>query len=313
MNLRKRLIHIKDASPAPDSPEKPQPVRKRNVVKEKDWPSDGISDGDNFVARCVRLADTAPEASRAGSTSIHVSALVGGDWCPRSHLIHQRHIPSQMDMVQSQMRIVWALGRAAEKHVREQFIKMHGRHRVLGVWTCACEAAEKPGFGDYTSLCQKCGTALDVYGELSLVDEEANLCGHSDLVFVTKAGEIEVTEIKSIKKDGFAALVKPDPTHVLQCASYRRILKKTLPGNPKVTGRILYVAKDYISPKVSPYLEFNLPDEDPPILDVLREQAIDLRQHEGKDSLPKRLTVCDTPHSTKAKNCGACALCFSLP
>lgn len=319
MNIRSRLLKPKPEAtqsaphPSTASQSVSQPIRRRNVTPDKSWPSDGVADGDNFVAHCVKLADTTPEASRAGSDSVHVSHLVSGDWCPRSHLIHQRHMQSQSGMVQSQMRIVWALGRAAENHVRDQFIKMHGRHRVIGNWTCKCEATVKGGLGDYTSICQTCGSQLDRYGELTLFDEEANIGGHSDLVFLNKKGGVEVTEIKSIKKDDFAKLLSPLPGHVLQCASYRRILRKTLPGNPPVHGRILYVAKDYISPKVSPYLEFELPLEDPPVLEVLREEAIKVKEHQAANTLPDRLPICETPHSTRAKNCGACALCFSLP
>lgn len=290
-------------------------MRRRAVAANQEWPSDNMPAGDSFVSRCVRLMDTAPEASRAGSEFIHVSSLVGGQWCPRAFLLTQR-MGIHNQSVQGQMRVVWVLGRAAEHHVRSQFILAHGRHRVIGRWSCVCGETVIDGRGNHTKLCPRCGKDLNVYLELTLNDPASGIVGNADLIFDGADGWIEVVEIKSIKKDDFEKLTGPTPTHSLQCMSYVRLLKASMPG-VKVRGRVLYVAKDYVSPKTSPYKEYALPNSGPtettgPVLDALFESAKDTQAHKKARTYPARLSVCASPHSTRAKNCIACNLCFSL-
>lgn len=311
-SIRNRLFALKGATPppAPGSPAPAIPRRRVLSAAQQFFPADNLAEGDGFVARAVRLADTESETTRAGSEFVHVSALVRGDFCPRAHLIHQRHNHDQQVSVLSQMRIVWELGRAAENHVRKQFIRMHGMHRVIGKWRCPCEATEHCGNGNPHTLCQSCGKPVDIYGELDLFDQARNLGGHPDLLYLTRSGGLEVVEIKSIRKEDFSALLRPAPEHVLQCWSYLRILRETTPG-VTVNGRVLYVAKDYIQPKVSPYLEFPLPPK-PQILDLLEAQAAEAASHQKAGTLPPRLDLCTGPLTKRAKGCDACALCFSL-
>ena len=314
MSIFQRIQKVTGNLPSPPTS---TPVRRRTraAVAEQYWPSDNLAEGDGFVKRCVTMADIAPETTRAGSETIHVSSVIRGDWCPRAYLIHSRHMQGQSENVLSQQRIVWIIGRAAEHHVRVQFIKMHGRHRVVGNWTCGCGATEVSGPGSLTAVCQTCGGPVADYGELLLIDTDRRLSGNPDLVFITSSGGLEIVEIKSIKKDDFDKLFKANPQHVLQCRSYVRLLKSKFPEK-KIGGRVLYVAKDYINPRTSPYLEFELTDamneNADLILDTLNQSVDTTRAHEEQGTYPDRLPVCASMKSPRAKACTACSLCFSL-
>ncbi len=313
MSLFQKMKDAK-AKPVPAKSEKSQPIRRRRAdpIKEH-YPSDNLEQGDGFVIACVKMADNAPEEDRGGSAYVHVSTLISDRWCPRAHLIQARYQKGQTACVNSQMRIVWALGRTAEKHVRDQFIKMHGRHRVIGVWSCKCGKTEHVGAGDNNNLCQSCGGGTDNYGELSLTDPDIDKTGNPDLIFVASDDGLEVVEIKSIKKDAFEALFNASPDHVLQGRSYVNMLRAKLPDR-RVNGRVLYVAKDYVRPGMSPYLEFPIKEDakSDERLEKLDDSVADMREHQEAGTLPDRLPSCDSPLAKKAKGCSACSLCFSL-
>jgi hypothetical protein len=277
------------------------------------WPSDNVG-SENFVSSCVRLMDSEPEKSRAGGELVHVSSLINGDWCPRAHLINLAHSQDHYENALPQMRIVWALGRAAEQHVRSQFIRAHGKHRVIGRWSCQCRKSKIEGLGSEAASCQTCGKHINNYGELVLRDEALGLIGSPDLVFVAEDGGYEVVEIKSIKKDGFAELIGPKPDHVMQCYGYVDFLRRTT--NKRVNGRVLYVAKDFINPKQSPYREYlidaHFEATASQVYDGLKSTLAKMREHQQSNTLPERLDACSSPASKRARNCTACTLCFSL-
>lgn len=314
MSIIRKLIEDKKAPAAKSCPVETK-ARVRAVVsnEKQHYPSDNIAQGDGFVAACVKMADNRPERSRGGSNNVHVSTLIGDKWCPRAHLIQRLHQQGQSSCVNSQLHIVWKLGRAAEKHVRDQFITMHGRHRVIGHWTCKCERTSHTGPGTNSNICEACGTGTVVYNELTLVDNDIDKVGNPDLIFIAEDEGFEVVEIKSIKKDNFEALFKPAPDHVMQCRSYVNLLSDKLPGK-RVGGRVLYVAKDYVRPGMSPYLEFEVKDDLAAdlYLDTLDGSVANMRDHAAAGTLPDRLPECSSPASKKAKGCEACGLCFSL-
>jgi hypothetical protein len=77
----------------------------------------------------------------------------------------------------------------------------------------------------------------------------------------------------------------------------------------------LYVAKDFISPRDSPYREYSItPHESAAnqVFDTLRQGLGEMREHSKSETLPERLAVCSSPASKRAKNCATCTLCFSL-
>jgi hypothetical protein len=302
MSLLKNIKQIKNGG------------RSRQVKSDNHaWPSDSVDSGNDFVSNCIRLIDSEPEKSRAGVDHVHISTLIGADWCPRAHLINLRHSQNHFENVLPQMRIVWALGRAAELHVRNQFIKAHGRHRIIGKWKCRCGESIREGVGAKFVKCSSCGTAIDNYHELLLREHDLNVVGSPDLVFIAADGGYEVVEIKSIKKDSFVELNAPKFDHVMQCYGYVDFLRRTT--GLRVDGRILYVAKDFISPRQSPYREFPIAPQEAAASQVmasLRDGVTEMREHQKSDSLPERLPACSSPASKRAKSCVACTLCFSL-
>jgi hypothetical protein len=317
MILRK-LLQMK-GNCDPKQPAQISTIYKRKVKTKAEkaqgqvMKSDALDPDDvSFVAKTVRMADAEVEVGRLGSETVHVSSLVSGSFCPRAHVIAKRHNITAHQKVMPAMRIVWALGRAAETHVRGQFIKAHGAGRCMGKWRCKCGNLSLVGFGAKATICGNCGTDANVYEELDLFDPITGVGGHPDLVFITRKGDFRVVEIKSLNRTEFEKLFKAKPDHTLQLGFYVRILRESFKRDGikgKVTGTVLYVVKDFVPS--SPYLEFN-GDASDLTLDALTGQAVIAKEAEEEGTTPPRLTACSSPKATRAKNCAACSLCFQL-
>ena len=211
-------------------------------------------------------------------------------------------------------RIVWALGRAAESHVRNQFISARQYHGILGNWSCPCGLV-RSGYHNPQEVCDRCGASASIYGELTLRDSELPLIGNPDLLFTTVSGAIRVVEIKSLNQREFIQLHKPKPDHVLQAWLYVRLIQR----NPHLVGMrsadetplIVYVCKDYA---FTPYKEFQAPwseSIETSLTLALKKVADVLAWSREETTLPRKLQVCQTQESPTAKQCPLCARCFA--
>jgi len=339
MSLARRVLQTmrEPRNPGPQS----VPVRSRRPVlqtvqtespaagteeEEEDEPcvTAGWDVEQAFVTRAALVMDRQGEESRTGSELIHLSSMLAKDWCPRRHVLAARHGERQLKRVMAQDRIVWEMGRAAERHLRNQFIASHGRTRVVGRWQCACEALKVDGRGLSAAAlrsgrhrCARCNGNPIHYGELPVTGD--NLTGSPDLQFIEGASVgRHVTEIKSINKREYDLLTGPLPVHVLQLSGYVLMLRAA--GVVVDTARVAYVCKDYVPPGTSPYKEYvvmrpglELPAAQRAGIGLIQEQASALGATlRNSGPLPPRLTKCTAPTATAAKGCSQCALCFSL-
>jgi len=270
-----------------------------------------LMDAGHFVSTRVLAMDQAPEERRGGK-HIHGSSLP--TLCPRREILTQRagnrsQVPGSVD------RVIWALGRAAEHHVRSQFIRSMEYQGVIGIWSCLCGVTCNSG--KYVGeTCPKCDAPADQYGELTLVDPATNIQGNPDLLFYQPGSEVmHVVEIKSINRTAFEALTEPIPDHLFQAATYHKLaLLSGFNVHKQVT--IFYVCKDYIR---KPYLSFtvNIPTHIRAGVERAWTSALGLAEWREKDKagvsqpLPPRLSVCQGVGDTRAKACDQCALCFS--
>lgn len=188
---------------------------------------------------------------------------------------------------------------------------------VWGKWSCKCEFLkhEEPctySEIDQDEVCPHCGTKVDRYHEVSMVDHELMVVGNPDIIlYIQRLKAFCPVELKSIAPDQFKDLTRPKPEHVLQIVWYWYLMHKLgYPVTDKVS--IFYATKGWMFGSKQPYLEFVI---DPSVeLRRLDDMIEDARAYAAaiqskKAPLPAR-TFCSSPGDKKAKDCGVCANCF---
>jgi hypothetical protein len=272
---------------------------------------------DTYFIDNVMSEDSKPEAARVGGEYLHVSSLIG--MCLRKHVLAYSTKVERSNSVGSGMRIVWALGRAAEAHVRGQFVEAMNHQSILGVWKCKCGHLKVNGLYDDTLKCPKCDKKAKQYTEYALFDHEFKIVGSPDMVYVRPDNnKIMVVECKSINKKDYDELTKPKTDHVHQAVAYNELLRKQ-GGDVDDSVTIVYVCKDFSFK--GPYKEFRVArtkqinDDIDSMWRNAKEYADECaRIKEGKKpSYPKRLKSCVDNESTTAKSCDFCGICFATP
>ena len=254
--------------------------------------------GPTSLTDLIRIQDRIPEEKRVGGNYSHVSALVG-DFCARREVLARRHNVSLSETASGSMRVVWALGRAAESHVRKQLAAMM-QGNMYGEWECRCGHTREQGF--YAPVvCPRCSTTPENYVELKCVDDEAMVTGSPDLIWFHD-GEFHIVEVKSIKSDDFKALLAPKVIHVHQAICYVRLFR-AMGHQVSNQVRVIYVSKDAVA--TVPYKEFT-GEYDHAFTEMLWEDA---RAAKG-EVLPPRLPVCSNAMTPTARGCGLCVNCF---
>lgn len=273
--------------------------------------------GDDHFIKTVMSMDSAPEEFRSGSEYIHVSGLI--DYCARKEsLAFSNRLAgggARMRKVMAADRIIWAIGRAVESHVRAQFVEGTRGAGVIGEWSCKCGQTTKRGEMPRT-ICRTCGEKASKYGEYTLRDDVRKVVGNPDLLYERPDnGAVRVIEIKSMNVNQYKELESPVAHHVVQAACYHRLLREN-GFTPDDIVSIFYACKDF-HPK--PYKEFHVViDEhisaridDLFELAATRSEWIESHKAGGCVSLPERLGACSSPTATRAKNCPECLGCFS--
>jgi hypothetical protein len=252
----------------------------------------------------VRSADSKPDVSRVGSDLIHVSSVIG-DFCPRREWLKREigyYVPHS---VSGAMRIVWALGRSAEHHVREQLLTTL-RGNAFGRWGCTRCAAEDEDARQYHFKQCECGGTFDRYIEAEIVDEETQVTGSVDFVWIHR-DSFNFVEIKSMNKKDFDLLKKVKADHMNQVEYYRWLFHRN--GFKVNRAEVIVVAKDFVMG--SPYKLFRserVATAQPMIVGATKD---DVELSRG-DEMPKRIQQCASPEAPRAKVCEACSLCFNM-
>lgn len=255
--------------------------------------------------------DRAPEKSRKGRPGfLHVSSLIG--MCARAQVLSVLHGVEVHEAVTGQHRVMWKFGRAVEAHVRDTVIRAKNYADVYGVWKCVCGRTEETGFFNRTRICNTCKGKLDVYGELTLYDQEAGIVGNPDLL-MRHNGPFVIKEIKSITGDDWNKLEAPLGDHVFQAAMYHHLMKKN--GHPVYDEVVIFYTSKHFTKWGSPYKEFHVNVATPHIQQQVTDAvalALSVKVGNAQRAAPPR-TVCTVETCTRAKNCPAMNLCFRLP
>jgi len=302
--------------------------RSRPVQQVADRPSipegAGISSSaptieNDVLKEMLERSDRVPVETRSGGSKqegiegySHVSSLIG--CCEREQVISYQYGLPLSEEVQGAMKVVWALGRAAEKHVKDGIIASRGGMGIYGVWSCRCGGSKvrdlnKP---NESHKCTRCGGSLTRYEEPLLVDHTAGVIGSPDITLVER-GWYMVIEVKSMNKEQFDKLKEALADHILQAMMYRELYRLAgMQVFPFV--KILYVRKDFQwkTKDKSIYKEYRIEADEweGQVQSLFRRAGIIARSNRAR-TLPRR-EICDTIDCKKAKSCRRANLCFSL-
>lgn len=306
----------------------PQAAPQAQAVRIAPAPS-RRSASPTYVTDLVEQADSAPERMRLGGEGhLHASSLI--NICERQHVLAAMTDTEMMRGVTGSDRLVWAIGRAVERHVRTQFIKARQFGGIYGRWTCdnpksaadpTCRATGfigKVGIHDAAARCT-CGGRLDTYNEPSLWDDDNGFVGNPDLTFALD-GLFVVTEIKSMEKERFQDLAAPLADHVHQAILYRDLYRRL--GFPVADFVIiLYVSKGYSfkrkdrQGRSTIYREFRV-DATQPHLQRLVETSLAsarlVKDAKAGGPLPPRHPQCHSVDCARAKECPLVTRCLNM-
>jgi len=297
-----------------------QPVASRPLVPEGERisPTAPLLSED-MLTEMIERADRVPVETRSGGSKqkgiegySHVSSLIGA--CEREQCISYQHGLPLSEEVQGAMKVVWALGRAAEKHVKDGIISSRGGMGVYGVWQCKCGASKvrEKNQPDESQRCTRCGGSLNRYAEPLLVDHDHGVIGSPDMTLVEIGWHLAI-EIKSMNKEQFDDLKEPLADHILQVMMYRELYRR-MGFTVFDYAKIIYVRKDFMWKRKnnSLYKEYDVQAEDwQGQVSALFNRAEVITRNNRTGTLPRR-ELCSTVDCKKAKSCRRANLCFSL-
>lgn len=268
-----------------------------------------------FVTRMVSAVDGGNGISRSGGSSnaknrgyMHVTGLL--DVCPREHtLSYQQGLPIGTTVVGA-MKIVWAIGRAVEKHIRNNVIMNRGWKGIYGLWWCRCHLTSHLGTHPADKVCRRCGGGINTYNEPLLEDHDNGIIGCPDLTLV-ELGWFIVVETKSMNKTDFDKLDAPLADHVMQALMYRHLYAEA--GFP-VTDYVIivYARKDFIfGGSRAIYKEYHVRvDNWQGHLSRMVETGRSILDANKQGRILPRV-LCSTATCSRAKGCSRVTSCFS--
>ena len=262
------------------------------------------------------LFDTPPVQDKfRDSKYIHISDLI--NTCKRAIAIHYVHDKPYSKMrINHQLSFTFEQGHAIANHV-ENHVRINAPEHMYGGWVCKCGKTERLN-NTYDKVdkikCKICGSGLDTYKELYLVDEEYQISGSVDLTLLFYP-IFYVSEIKSIKKDkddGFVALTQAKPLHRLQALFYNWLIaRQGRRVHPMFS--VFYVNKSYGWKLQGDQIkEFQMKYSDyAHTLEPYLQDAKEIKLAREGGPLPKR------PYSdfycNECKGCSLAPMCWNLP
>lgn len=271
--------------------------------------------GKDYVKGLVYAEDDKIDDSRSSPDDpyrdyVHVSSLL--KFCARRHVLAIKDEVNLVRQPKGQDRVLWAMGKAAEHHIRTQIINHYNYEGIVGRWSCPCRQLSYAGFHDKLRVCSRCKSFATVYNEFTLTDEEYKIVGNPDLNFFPDK-LLTVLEAKSMKKDQFNELESPLPDHIFQVGAYHRMWVRRGTVEVRDESVIIYVVKEW-GYRGSPYKEFHINTTKEPwngILDIAWANAAQAKKALLTKQLPPRIAACPNCNTTTAKNCPCVVNCFS--
>lgn len=259
----------------------------------------------SHVRGVVDRQDRLPDFERGADGYTHVSSAIDG--CARKMIIAAQEGIEVRRFTTGGHRVMWELGKAAERHVTKQFLDGSNLRGVWGVWSCGCGDFVHTGLVPDETRCVSCRKPRRRFSKARLSDDEYKLTGEPDLPFLIR-GLMAVCEVKSMTPKDFEKLAAPKANHVIQAATYRAMFARR---NFRVTDHvsIFYVNKQFQFG--SPYKEFVV-NATIPMWQSRVDEVFDFaaQVRDGHIRLPQR--TCPERGAGAAKNCPCAEKCFSM-
>ena len=259
-----------------------------------------------MLTNIVNEQDDQPDRGRGGEEYLHASSLL--NFCGRRDKLTKDASEPIASYPRSADRVVWAIGRACEAHIRKQIQKGIGRENIFASWRCVCQETRVEGLWEM-KICEHCKKPCNTFHEIPVWDHDLKIVGNPDILLMDN-GKLRVVEIKSINKKEFDLLESAKPDHITQANIYQRMLVNE--GFPvHHTSIVFYCSKDY--GWQNPYKEYHVTSEQSAILlDGIFASVRSYRYPEWTgEKLPARLTNCTHSASAMAKKCPQASRCFS--
>ncbi len=269
----------------------------------------------DLLKNIVDRMDVVPDTRRVGANPwVHVSNLVRG-MCTRQFWLARAYDTPVVSRWRGAHRVAFAMGHAAEAHVRGSLIDAMEPEQLFGCWTCRCGQARRnmcvlPTGEDQDgwARCGACGRSIDIYREPTLRNEEYRIIGRPDLTLHDAQRYKIVVEFKSISIAGWNALGGPEPEHLAQALLYRWMYEQS--GYAVHDEVILfYVSKDF-NWRGSPYKEYHI-DATSAGCHLMIEAALAASRECFADEVPPNRT-CPRPDHHIARACPLATICFNL-
>lgn len=240
---------------------------------------------------------------------LHVSDLLHK--CMRMYALADRYNVTLVgEPIYDAHGVMYRIGHAVQDYVTEKLMRTRPKE-LFGRWECFCGETEYVGVFEKANQieCKTCKHTLTKYNEIVIPNDEYHLVGSIDIVLLID-GVFYFIESKSMQKDDFQALVRPNPDHILQATFYWWLAREK---GYQLYDRssVLYTNKGFNFR--SPFKEFQIkPSDHIHRLEEYLEEAKALKQaRQSKEAkLPSR--VCGTVNSPQAKKCQMCTVCFGV-
>ena len=239
------------------------------------------------------------------------------------------------DFIDSNTQLIWATGRAFEKHLRDQLIASPkiDNDALIGEFVCDCGKSKNIQNYDETreivgniEECEVCGTPALNYKELGIFVKNKNTVLSPDLPYFNKQRQIVVVEMKSIKGEKFKKLRDAQKPHIQQVLMYHQAGEMN-GYNMAPYVNVMYASKGWVNPKNElPYKQFRIPVEEEKAVIASNAKLFDLGEvigaidKDGKvdskydhgDGYPSPVTDCESMGCSRARSCQVNSICFTL-
>ena len=342
-NLESRIteLHSTDELPPWDLVDGVMTVGTPEVEEKVDPSLSAIDDSKGLINYIVA-------EDRGENTQRLKDVLAGG-------LVHATHLPkicprqiaimrkmgitepsaTYEDMVDSNSQLIWATGRAFEKHLRDQLIASPkiDNDAMIGEFVCDCGVSKEIHSYDGTKEiignidnCELCDTSAINYRELGIFVDDKHTVLSPDLPYFNKQRKIVVIEMKSIKGETFKKLKDAQKPHIQQALMYH--------AAGKMNGYdmadyviILYASKGWVNPRDQlPYKQFTIPVKEEKAVVASNVKLFELgeiigaidsggkvdEKYDHGDGYPSPVTDCTSIGCSRAKSCQVNSICFTL-
>ena len=265
----------------------------------------------------------------------HPSDICNDEFCPREWLLYQEDPSLKKRKVSAQQQFIFDVGSEMHSYMQRKL----GSARVLfGIWNCKKEcngdSCVHIGFKPNSEVCTK---AIWEYKEPTVFDEELNIYGNTDGIFLPKTLDKKYTfEFKTMNTDAFSTLAEPVKRDLEQSFWYLDIL--TRKGFKEWNTFVELCSEEEqeqfkeerkimelpYSGSVLVYMDKNdqrireffipFPGEDKDLMESMDGKKALIKEaliHKDKKTLPDKLYQCDSKTARRARRCSAKTLCFN--